>query len=60
MYLIDGVSHYELQAARFLLEFAAREAEAKEAAKVVDFAAARDRKKLRQARRTVSKVVRSD
>ena len=47
MYLINGVSHYALQAARFLLEFSAREAERK----IINLDEAR--KKLRAARRTV-------
>ena len=57
MYLINGVSHYELQAARFLLEFSAREAEAKAKAKIVNLnevrAARVTKQKPRSAPRTV-------
>jgi hypothetical protein len=49
MFIINGFNSYDMAAARFQLEFAARQAEAKEAS-IVDLAAARaarDRKKRR-------------
>jgi hypothetical protein len=55
MFLINGLNSYDLASARFQLELAAREDDAK----LVDLAAVRvvrEQKRLRKARRTVPKI----